>query len=175
MSPPAFIRATQAFVARASLGASTVRGRGNKGAAAAARRVLAPLDLAGFATSDAKRFRAQLDAVTEAVRRSRRPFLTWGLARKCVNIFLRDAFYNRYLCRHYGLRRAERLLEVPVDSLVGKDLRERFGADVPKWASIATLTPEQNNEYQKAAMVAARDELLKARIHLDAFVWGRPD
>lgn len=175
MKQPHFIRATQAFVARASLGASTVRGRGNRGAAAAAREVLAPLDLRQFATSDARRFRRRLDIVTEAVRKSRRPFLTWGLARKCVNIFLRDAFCNRYLCRHFGLLQAERLLEIPVDSLIGKELRQRFSGGVPKWTSIAALTPEQNTLYQQAAERAAKAMRLKARVHLDAFVWGRPD
>jgi len=101
--------------------------------------------------------------------------LTWGLARKCVNIFLRDSLYNWHLCRHYKLRRAERWMEIPIDSLVAKRLREDFGAAVPKWKSIASLCAEDNAAFQAAAISAAKAEQLRARIHLDAFVWGRPE
>src|SRR5687767_2834030 len=47
----------------------------------------------------------------------------WGMARKCLNLFLRDALYNFYLRDAYGLGKLEGVLEIPLDSHVGKALR----------------------------------------------------
>lgn len=47
----------------------------------------------------------------------------WGVARKSLNLFLRCCLYNHYLRSKHHLERIEPLLEVPLDSVVGKGLR----------------------------------------------------
>ncbi|MDB0544001.1 hypothetical protein V4C85_20240 [Ralstonia solanacearum] len=49
--------------------------------------------------------------------------LEWGGCRKCVNIFLCNAMYNRYLARQYELDRLEPWMKVPLDSHVTVHLR----------------------------------------------------
>ncbi len=37
---------------------------------------------------------------------------SWGLSRKLLNIFPRDALYNIYLNEYFGMDRCEELLEI---------------------------------------------------------------
>jgi hypothetical protein len=54
----------------------------------------------------------------------------WGTARKALNIFLRDALYNHYLCNEYGFNRLEQWLEVPLDrSMKGESQGKHFPRD----------------------------------------------
>lgn len=98
------IDAVQHRVAVIAIGPSTARRQGTAGVVASAQRFLATLSLAPFASSDSDGFRTALDEATERLRDSFPEVAkSWGLARKCLNIFLRDAFYNHYLREHYGL------------------------------------------------------------------------
>jgi len=116
--PHDVIRMVKSRVARAAVGASAVRGRGNKGTVEVARRFFRRVDLRRFATSNPEVFSAQLDRHTERLRRCL-PNPRWGLARKAINLFLMDCFYNRYLSEAFGLCEAESLLELPLDSFTG--------------------------------------------------------
>src|SRR5262249_47184715 len=98
MTKKDFLAAIQARTARVSIGASTARGRGNKGAVMAARSFLCTLNLREFGITKASTFAARLNRTTWRLaaalpRRCQR----WGLARKFLNIFLRDCLYTKYL------------------------------------------------------------------------------
>jgi hypothetical protein len=94
---------------------------------------------------------------------------TWGLARKLLNIFLRDSLYTTYLSKAYGLRSAEGLLEIPLDSITAKHIRKAT-PELPRWRGVRHLE-QVSAAYQAAALVVAKRERT-SRVHLDAYWWG---
>jgi hypothetical protein len=108
------IKAIQARTAVVAISPSTVRGQGGSGVVDAARDFLTNLDLRRFGVDEERTFRAALEAATGELRDALpRQARSWGLARKCLNIFLRDAFYTCYLRDEYGLTAAEGWYEFP--------------------------------------------------------------
>ena len=126
-----------------------------------------------FGVKNRSAFAAQLDRTTGRLvsalpRKARR----WGLARKFLNIFLRDCLYTTYLSDAYHLHRAQRFLEVPLDSITAKELRKAAGrGQLPRWLGVRRLTPKVSAIYQKLALREARNEKT-ARVHLDAKYWA---
>jgi hypothetical protein len=163
------LKALQMRAARIAMGPFTMRGRGSKGAVRAGREFVNVLSLARFGTSDSRKFKSALDTATfglkEALPRGSR---YWGLARKGLNIFLRDCLYTVYLRNAYSLHLAERYLEVPLDSFTGREL-SKLGA--PRWRTVRGLKPELSDEYQAIASQYADSKRI-ARVHLDVFWWG---
>jgi len=170
----AFLRAIQSRAARIAVGPSTVRGQGGKGVVKAGRGFLRQLNLRQFATGDPRRFNRTLDRVTESLKKALpRPARSWGLARKVLNIFLRDCLYTVYLRNAYRLGRAEHLLELPLDSITARQLKREFGRGaLPGWPGVKHNTPGLSREFQDAALVIAKAKGL-ARIHLDAYWWSQ--
>lgn len=165
-----FLKALQVREARIAIGSSSMRGRGSKGAVKAGRHFLNRLSLSRFGTSDQQKFTSALNAATDGLKDAfPRGSRYWGLARKGLNIFLRDCFYNVFLRKAYRLDRAEKFLEVPLDSLVGKKLHKR--EDAPRWKTIRSLKAEDSDKYQDAASKCARSMGIE-RVHLDVFWWG---
>jgi len=160
-------------VARIAVGPSTVRGRGNKGAVKAARKFLRKLDLRPFGTTHAVAFCKALDRSTlrlskKLPRKARR----WGIARKVINIFLRDALYTAYLRDAYKLGRAEAFYELPLDSITAKHLKQTtWGKRLSRWRGVKYVTPTSSDEYQEAAKLVALEKRV-ARVHLDAYWWS---
>ena len=73
-----------------------MRGAGNTGVVTAARTHLGRLDLRPFGTRDDDRFRVALNSATTRLRAALpEEARCWGLARKGLNIFLRDCLYNQ--------------------------------------------------------------------------------
>lgn len=156
--------------ANVAVGASAVRGS-PYGTAAAARTHLAKVRLSGFVGAKPQFDRALDEETYKLMRALPRGARHWGLSRKLLNIFLRDAFYNRFLCREYGLNRIEHWLELPLDSHVGKRLNEQSGSgDLPRWNTIKALTPRLNRQFQATALEIAKRRGL-SRAHLDLFFW----
>jgi hypothetical protein len=156
-----------------AIGRSTLRNQGAPGVVDAARDYLEDLPLRKFHVPTRTRFRRVLDEHTDQLQKKLpRGARNWGAARKALNIFLRDVVYNQYLCRHYGLRRLERWLEVPLDKDVAKALlRDKPETmELPRWRSIKRLTPEVSKRYQTAATTVAKERGV-ARIHLDLDYW----
>jgi len=96
-------------------------------------------------------FRLRIDKATEDLRvalphRAR----SWGLARKLLNIFLRDAMYTTYLREHFHLDRAEFLLEIPLDSITAKTLK-KFASrgKLPTWRGVKYVTPATSMVFQR--------------------------
>jgi hypothetical protein len=100
----------------------------------------------------------------------------WGTARKCINIFMRDAFYNFYLRDAYSLARFERVLEIPLDGDVAKGLLRENEASLfglQRWDAIIRVTRDENEKYQRLAAKVA-DRCGVARVHLDLLYWRPP-
>jgi hypothetical protein len=120
--------------------------------------------------------RARLDRVTaelmDALPRAGR---SWGVARKVLNIFLRDALYTVYLRDAYGLDQGEELFELPIDSITAQRLRGCVGrGQLPPWLGVKRLEPETSDLYQATAQGVAAGRGI-ARVHLDAYWWGVRD
>lgn len=173
MRPTKFIQAVQGRAARVTLGASALRSQG-PGVADAARPFLATLSLAPFAVSSGRVFAKRLDQATVALQATfPHGSGSWGLARKLLNIFLREALYTRYLAERYQLAKAEASFELPLDSITARRLLELRGAHLPRWPGVKHLSPEASYKYQVAAAAHAAD-LGISRVHLDAIWWGGP-
>jgi hypothetical protein len=170
-----FLRAVQYREARIAVGASATRGQG-AGTVIAARGFFSDLDLHRFGVAKPDLFRIQLDKATDELRlKLPRRAATWGLARKLTNIFLRGALYTTYLCEHFNLANAEAFLELPLDSITSRELRNRAGRGVlPRWQGVKRLTLDASDEYQSYAQECATKCRL-ARVHLDTFWWGVRD
>lgn len=159
-------------IASTSVGPSTARKMGPRGTIKAAREYLAGLNLERFVTKTEKEFRVVLDeATSQFMDYLPRGAKHWGAARKFLNIFLRGAVYNRFLCERYNLYRIERWLELPLDSHVAKGLRkEKGGDDLPRWKTVISLDRDMNQVYQEfATRVAKRKNTY--RVHLDLLYW----
>jgi len=170
-----FIRHIHTYVARYSVSASAVRGQNTAGLVIAARRYLAAMPLRGFAADSQSQFLRNLDGHTERLRMALPSGArAWGLARKVLNIFLRNALYTAYLRERYQLDLAEQWYEIPLDSIVARRLREYAGrAQLPRWPGVKHLTPSMSARYQAAARAAA-ERFGVAPVHLDAVWWGGP-
>jgi hypothetical protein len=166
------LTAIRRMLARATVGPSTVRNQGAPGIAVAARSFLVELDLDPFSTSDPTAFAAELESQTlKLVAALPAKARSWGLARKCLNIFLREAFYNAFLQDRYRLDVAEKLYELPLDSISAGKLRARRPRTLPEWPGVRHLQPSMSARYQAAADLVAEEEGI-VRVHLDAIFWG---
>jgi hypothetical protein len=163
-----FLRIIHNRTAEAAVGPSALRNQGAPGVVRVARDYFKRLDLRTFAVSKERDFTRKLDLATENLRkRFPKGARNWGAARKGLNLFLRDALYNTFLCKHYHLERTEPWLEIPLDQYVAAGLhRDYNGEDLPKWDGIKRLTPENSKAFQKAAKRVAQEKGI-ARIHLD--------
>ncbi|KFX78536.1 hypothetical protein KR98_13255 [Ralstonia solanacearum] len=120
-------------------------------------------------------YTARLDEMTAALlvhlrANGKKQALGWGGCRKCVNIFLRNAMYNRYLAEKYQLDRLEPWMEVPLDSHVAEGLRDEGIPDTPRWETVIGLTREVSEIWQGIASVAAAGKGIH-RVHLDVRYW----
>jgi hypothetical protein len=152
-----FLRAAQAKTARSAASASATRGQG-RGTVKEARSFFCTLDLRRFGITGDGAFRTQLDAATEELRLALPPpARNWGLARKLVNIFLRDALYTTHLCEKFHLDAAEEFYEIPLDSITSDRLRKSPGGGVlPRWNGVKYLSSDASDRY-------------RSRPHVDSF------
>ena len=97
----------------------------------------------------------------------------WGLARKVLNIFLRDCLYTTYLDEAFHLRRSEALFEIPLDSLTATNLKRGTGRGaLPPWPGVKHLSKPDSVRFQQATEEEARKRGI-ARVHLDAVWWSQ--
>jgi hypothetical protein len=127
--------------------------------------------LARFATRDHSAFERALDRHTRRLMVALpQGSATWGLARKLLNIFLRDSLYTDYLSKAYSLTTAEGLFEIPLDSITAKRIR-KAAPKLPRWRGVRYLDPQVSAAYQAAALLVAKRKCM-SRVHLDAYWWG---
>jgi len=170
--PRDFLRTMQRSVAVTAIGPSSLRNQGASGVIIAARDFLSVLDLSLFDNSIYRNFLLQLDGTTDRlILALPKKAQNWGAARKAVNLFLRDAFYNTYLTSKFNLPRIESFLEIPLDSAVAKGLKklDKRG-ELPLWPGLKRLTPSIGSQFQSFAEIIARKRGL-ARVHLDIYLW----
>ncbi len=99
------------------------------------------------------------------------PARHWGIARKALNIFLRDALYTTYLNERFGLRQAEPFFEVPLDMLTATEIKRASGrASLPAWPGVKHILPSLSQQFQRAADAQTKRRGV-ARVHLDAVWW----
>lgn len=170
-----FLKMIQRMVAESALPGTALGGRGTAGATGAAREFLAELSLREFALCRASTFGRCLESATDALRRRLpRGAQDWGIARRAMNLFLRDALYNAYLREQYRLHRTERWLELPLDAAAATYLRDADpAASLPAWRGIRQLMPTQNAAWQGIASAVAQQMGL-ARVHLDLYLQLAP-
>jgi len=170
MNEDKFIEAIKNHVSEIAIGASALRNQGSSGVIKIAREYFKEMNLTDFIKTNESDFLIVLDNHTEKLQNS---FPTgaknWGAARKAMNLFIRDSFYNQYLSKAYDLSKIEYYLEVPIDSYVAIGLRS-FNDKLPKWKSIKSFTKEDNNKFQTFAREHAKSENI-ARVHLDILFW----
>jgi len=168
-STKSFLKAVHGRTAIVSIASSTVRGQ-PAGTVAAAREFLTGIRLASFATEDESAFVSTLNTTTSKLM-DKLPKRNWGVARKCLNIFLRDALYNVYLRDDYGLALAEKFYEVPLDKYVATELKKRSErGQLPAWPGVKHLDPTTSERFQRFAQTVALRRKI-ARVHLDAIFW----
>jgi hypothetical protein len=172
------LHAAHSRVARLAIGPSTVRGKKSKGVISNVRRFLRSIQLQSFGVSDRAAFRRVLDRTTDRLaRKLPKHSRQWGLARKVLNMFLRDCLYNFYLRREHSLHRVERFLELPLGSITARQVRQATRRKkLAAWPGVRRLRKTLSDEYQNAAQEIALKKGV-ARVHLDALWWsvGRDD
>lgn len=167
-----FLQDIQRYIAITTIGPSTLRNQGSKGVIKAAQKYLAKIDLNIFQTNIEVDFLKTLDRETEKLKTAF-PMESqhWGAARKALNIFLRDIFYNRFLsCK---VKFNEEWMEIPLDRLVATALK-RIGkrGQLPPWPGLNQLNPETNHIFQVFAKDVASKEGI-TRAHLDVILWAK--
>ncbi len=166
-----FLKYIQNRVAETCVGASSLRNQGASGVLKAVREHFATLPLDKFIVTTEERFLSVLNDETDKLRRLLPSSAqNWGTARKAINLFLRDALYNLYLSKHYGLESIEAFLEIPLDGDVAGALHSLEDDDLPKWKSIKSLSESDSSQYQAKARRYAQ-ELEVNRVHLDLIWW----
>jgi hypothetical protein len=164
-------------VANTSIGASTLRRQGPSGMVKASRQYLAQLDLKKLNNITESQFQTWLAVNTENLMKKfpKDGEPNWGAARKAMNIFLENAFYDRFLAKCYNLQKLEKYLELPLDNSVVKGLKKDSEAPetrhtMPKWSGIKHLNVEDSDKFQYCAKMVA-DKIGTTRIFLDLRYW----
>lgn len=171
MKPKDFITTIQRKVAYSAIGPSALRGQG-KGVLQTSQEFLAHMSLARVPKSSFKGYQLWLNRQTEMLLNiypiKNRP---WGASRKAINLFLRDALYNKYLSKKFRLQLIETWLEIPLDSAVAKGLKSCSNlGELPIWPGLKNLKPNVSECFQA---FASKQSFLKgiARVHLDMYLW----
>ena len=165
-----FIGTMQRRTGVTAVGPSALRGQG-KGVLKITQAYLGDIDLSQIPSTQDE-YTAWLDEHTNKLLKKlalrNRP---WGAARKALNLFMRDALYNKYLNYHYSIYKLESWMEVPLDSAVAKGLKRCAGRGrLPNWPGLKKLKPEINAIFQKYATECAKKKNA-ARVHLDVYLW----
>lgn len=162
----------QRRTARIAVSASAARNQGTSDIVRAARTYLAALECQRLAQPSPEAFASTLEDVTQELMGALpSPARSWGLARKLLNIFVRDVLYNSYLAESSGLMIAEDFMEVPLDSVSAAEIKREFKRQLPPWPGVKKLTPELSVRLQERASRLAKRHGV-ARVHMDAIWWG---
>lgn len=166
------LKLMQRYVANIAISGSTLRNQGAEHVAKNARAFLAELDLSVLSRIEPSEYAEQLDNWTQQLR-MQLPEGTrnWGTARKALNVFLVQAFMNRYLAEEYDLCRFGDVLETPLDSQAASKLRKLAGrGQLRKWDSIKRLKSKDSLRYQEFASVYAKKQGIP-RACIDIMLW----
>src|SRR6266446_874823 len=111
-----FIIDLKKFTAVTAVGVQALRRQG-VGAIGCIQDYLNALELSETRSiENEKGFTRWLDEKTDVLKNKSK--VSWGAARKALNLFLRACFYNRYLSVEFNLDRLETWLEIPLDQVI---------------------------------------------------------
>lgn len=162
-----FLRKVQKHLSWTSVTPTTLRGMLEIGQRKKVCLALSGLPLGEIRTLPPEGYADLLDKWTDVVvKESGAP---WGAARKGLNIFLRDALYNFYLREHSEILKHQEQMEIPLDGIIMKKLRDSCG-DLERTA-VKSLRPKLSARYQKVASDVAKLRNI-ARVHLDLDWWA---
>lgn len=172
MNTADFTRDVQRFLSVSAVGVSALRRQG-VGVIPAIQAYLAEMDLSNLCSiRNQASFNTWLDEQTDAiVAIQHSPSIRWGAARKALNLFLRDCLYNKYLSSEYNIETVEAFLEVPLDSVISKELKHAAGRGrLPIWRGLKQLRSDDSARFQEYASFMASQKKLH-RVHLDVGLW----
>ena len=167
------IKKVQKRVAYGSIGSSTLRNQGATGVSEAAHKFLIEVNLSKFRDiENITDYLKLLDNLTDELSKKfpGRAKGNWGAARKALNVFMEEVFYNKFLNEEYDFNRLGHFLEVPIDSYVAKNLKKETVNKTPEWRGIKNLTPNENIKWQRIALEVAKKRGI-LRIYLDLEYW----
>ena len=112
----------------------------------------------------------------------------WGAARKVLNIFVRDCYYNDIINKNWGLRGFEKYFEVPLDNMTMYGIRhaikfidEKESCNIRMFKEsdcVSRLSEDLSDTYQKAAqkLIEYRNKKCKdgdmlLRVDLDMYYY----
>jgi hypothetical protein len=172
-----FLTELRKRVGRLAVNSSSARNMGRSGLIESGQEFLGQtMELKRLKRGRPENYPALLNELTHELSKVLRPYerrgSAWGPARIFLNIFIRDAFYDFYLREAYSLGRLEAELEIPLDSYVGRRLRE-VEKHLPRWSRVIDLTPEASAQFQDSASKVAK-RLGTYRVHLDVIYWQKP-
>lgn len=130
------LREQRQRAARLAVPPSATRNQGGPGIVEASRDFLSGLDTAPFSKGDCEGVRRALgEATNELESALREKGRRWGLARKLLDIFLRDALYRAILRRPSDLAWVDTcLVEMPRDSITAGRIKEETPPrSLPAW------------------------------------------
>ena len=173
------IEKIQKRIANTCIGPSTLRNQGAKGVIPKARKYLSTdLDLCKLKDINCdKDFIIWLNTETNKLKGELPPGAqNWGTARKALNVFLEEAFYNRFLTKYYSIDKIEAFLEIPLDTNTFDGLKNDKDSnkidDFPKlkWKGIKYLSREESEPLQDYALKLSKVKGI-SRIYLDLDYW----
>jgi hypothetical protein len=102
---------------------------------------------------------------------------TWGMARKILNIFLHNVYFNNVLHQGYQLERIEPYFEVPLDSdvvawllRVADETQIEFENPITGKFAVYKVTKTANESFQRLATKVAR-KFRTSRVYLDTYFY----
>lgn len=170
----------QEKIANLAIGASTLRNQGPPGMIASARLFLSRLDLnASIDAFKKQKYQKYLNKQTLKLMEffPEGGCNNFGAARKSLNIFFRDIFDNRIILKHFKIKQTHILykqLELPLDSYTIRGLLLYSNESKQFWQSIKSLTPKNNQHFQKLAHELATLKKIN-RNELDILLWRNID
>lgn len=171
-----FLRIMQSHVIKIAIGGSTLRNQGAKGVKEAAIKYLSRLDLSLLKSMAPLDYPKWLDDRTEDLIKTLPDGGNhWGTARKAINVFMVQAYLNKYLSLAYGLEKFKDTLETPLDSYAVNNLKKHAKdtgwGKLPRWEGIKSLKPESSSKYQNYALFYAQD-INMPRACMDILLWN---
>jgi hypothetical protein len=172
------LRHLQRYLANIAIGPTTLRKQGPPGVRIAAIEFLAKkVDLRRLRGTNPRQYTDVLDGWTKKLMRSfpRGARRNFGAARKALNLFMVQAYFNRELAAQYGLRRFANFIETPLDLRAASKIRRRAQENcgrhtLPRWQGIKNLAPQVSQQYQVQARKLAKQWALP-RGELDIVLW----
>jgi hypothetical protein len=183
-----FSKSMQQYLAITTVGPSTLRNQGSKGVINAVQEYLAKNNLCDFNQINESEYLNILNKKTEELKeiiinivdenkghknKQLNGRQHWGAARKSLNLFLREIFFNKLLGHKIEIK--EEWMEIPLDSFIAKALNKaskKFYKKVITWPGLKRLDFETNRQFQMIAKDLSSKEFDNiSRIRLDIRLW----